>query len=59
MPLPSWLTVWARGVELLPLKLLSPPYWAMIEWDPAIRVDVVKLAVPPLSVAVPRVDAPS
>jgi hypothetical protein len=41
-------TVWINAVEGAPLKLASPLYWAVIEWVPAAKVEVLKLAVPPL-----------
>ena len=37
----------------------SPPYWAVIEWDPAERLLMLKVACPPLSVPVPRLVDPS
>ena len=39
--------------------MVSPPYTAVMLWLPLDRVDVVVLAVPPLSVPVPMVVAPS
>jgi hypothetical protein len=44
----------------LALKLLSPPYVAVIECDPTLKEDVANVACPdPSSVPVPRVVAPS
>jgi len=36
------------------MKLASPPYTALMGWVPAGRVEVVKLAAPPLNVAAPN-----
>ena len=47
---------------MLPVKSVSPPYTAVIEWDPAASEDVLSDAVfglPPLSVRVPSTVAPS
>ena len=48
-----------RAAEALPVKVVSPPYTAVIEWEPAERAAVVKLAIPPESVPAPSVAAPS
>jgi hypothetical protein len=52
-------TVCVRAVEVLPVKLVSPPYTAVIECVPPDSADVVSVAVPPLSVPVPSVVPPS
>src|SRR5436189_134779 len=52
-------TVWLSAAEVLPVKLASPPYTAVIEWLPTVKLEVVKVAWPALRVAVPRVVAPS
>jgi hypothetical protein len=41
------------------LSFASPPYAAVIEWDPTARVDVLYVATPPPSVPVPSVVLPS
>src|SRR5438132_8996427 len=45
--------------EVLVVKLLSPPYTAVIECDPTESAAVVNVATPPESVPVPSVVAPS
>jgi hypothetical protein len=40
-------------LELLPVKFVSPPYAAEIEWVPSARMEVKKVALPPLSDPVP------
>ena len=57
--LPALLTVWLSAVELLVLKLASPPYTAVIECEVTLRELLVKVAWPELSVPVPKVAAPS
>jgi hypothetical protein len=52
-------TTWLRAELVLVLKSSSPPYTAVIEWDPTDKVDVENVAWPPLSVPVPSVVAPS
>ena len=44
---------------MLPLKLVSPEYVAVIECDPTDNVEVVKVAMPPDTAPVPRVVTPS
>ncbi len=45
--------------EVTLLKFASPLYWTEMEWPPVGRVDVVRLAMPPVKGTVPRtVDAP-
>jgi hypothetical protein len=55
----AWLTTSDNAEEVLPLKLVSAPYTAVILCVAADRDDVLKVAVPELSVPVPRVVAPS
>src|SRR5438128_2500972 len=55
----AWLTVWLVIDEELEAKVVSPLYTAEMAWGPAVRADVVKVAVPPLSVGVPIVVVPS
>ena len=45
--------------EVLPAKFVSPPYWAVMLWDPAPREEVENEAVPELSDTEPREVAPS
>jgi len=40
----SGLTVWLSAVEELPLKLVSPPYVAVIECEPTAKTEVVRMA---------------
>src|SRR5262249_10454221 len=40
-------TVCCNTAEVEPLKFASPLYWAVMEWLPAPRAEVLKLAVPP------------
>jgi hypothetical protein len=47
------------GAEVLVAKVLSPPYSAVVEWLPAERVVVAKLAVPSLRAPIPNVVVPS
>ncbi len=51
--LPDLLTVWLRVEEVLPLKLSSPLYTAVIECDATLSPLVTKVACPPLRVPVP------
>jgi hypothetical protein len=48
-----------NGVELLAAFLRSPPYEADKLWLPDARVEVVKVAIPPLRAIVPRAVEPS
>ena len=48
-------TVCVSDAEVLPRKLVSPPYMAVIVLDPSGREEVLKVAAPPLRVTVPRV----
>ncbi len=48
-------TVWVSVEEVLVLKLVSPPYTAVIERAPTESELVAKVAVPALSVPVPKV----
>src|SRR5437773_1904196 len=55
-----YFTVCVSLEEVLPLKLASPPYDALIEWEPTASVLVVNVAWPePFSVPVPRALEPS
>jgi hypothetical protein len=48
------------AVELLAVKLESPPYAAVMECVPTVSIEIVRVALPPLfSVPVPRVIVPS
>src|SRR5579872_153561 len=56
---PSLFTVWVRTEEVLPVKLVLPPSTAVMECDPTVRVEVVKVALPlPSRVPVPKVELP-
>ncbi len=57
--LASWLTTWARLLELLPLKLVSPLYWTMIACVPAAKAEVENEADPSVSVSVSITVPPS
>jgi hypothetical protein len=50
-------TVCVNVEEVLALSLLSPPYAAVMGCEPTDRVEMVNVAVPPLSVPVP-IDVP-
>src|SRR5258708_18245304 len=52
-------TVSISTADTLAFSLTSPPYFAVIECDPVERLDVVNVAVPPLSGAVPSRTEPS
>jgi len=52
-------TVWVRADDMLLLQLESPPYAPVIEWEPAVRVEVLKVAFPLLRLPVPNVVLPS
>src|SRR5262249_22550987 len=55
-----WFTVWVSGAEVLGLKLLSPPYTAVIEWLPTASALVENVAGRlPWRVRVPSVVEPS
>jgi hypothetical protein len=57
---PSALTVCASAADVLVLKLVSPPYTAVIECAPTPSVELVNVACPaPFSVPVPSVVEPS
>ena len=47
------LTVWISNAEVLAALLGSPLYCAVSEWLPTASEEIVKLAVPAASVAVP------
>ena len=50
----AWLTTWLKAVEALDVKLASPPNDTVIDWVATPRLEVVRLALPPLNVAVPK-----
>ena len=52
-------TDWLSVDEVLPVLFVSPPYWAVMERDPVVEKEVVKLAWLPLSAAVPNVVVPA
>lgn len=52
-------TVSVNTGEVLPLKFVLPPYTAVIEWLATDKVEVLKVALPLLSVPVPSVVEPS
>src|SRR5439155_454437 len=55
-----YFTVCVSLEEVLPLKFASPPYDALIEWEPTASVLVTNVAWPePFRVPVPRVVGPS
>ena len=51
-------TVMTVGDDVLARLLTSPEYLAVIETEPAVAKEALKLAVPPERVAVPRVVEP-
>src|ERR1051325_2078327 len=53
------LTVNVTAVDVLPLRVASPQYEAVKLWGPAASVEMVKVAVPLLSEAVPSEVVPS
>jgi len=56
----AWLTVWASAVELAKAKAASPPYLAVMVWDPTLSPVLVNVATPlAFSVPVPSVVLPS
>jgi len=52
-------TVCISVPEMLPLKLLSPLKLAWMEWLPTLRLEVERVAMPPLRVALPMFVSPS
>src|SRR5712691_856865 len=52
-------TTWLKAAEVLVAKAVSPAYTAVTLCVATFRDDVVKVVWPPVSVPVPRVDAPS
>src|SRR5438093_8846180 len=52
---PAFCTVWVSVLEVLPLKVASPPYDAVIGWEPTASVLVTNVAWPQLF----RVPAPT
>src|SRR5437016_2649901 len=55
----AWLTTGLAAVDVLARSFASPPYTAVIEWLATDKLLVVKVAMPPLSVPVPRIVEPS
>src|SRR3984893_12684252 len=53
------LTVWISAAEVLAALLASPLYCAVSEWLPTASEEIVKVAVPAASVAVPICVPPS
>jgi hypothetical protein len=51
-------TVWVSAEDVLLLSFVSPPYAAVIEFDPTASVEVLYVAVPLLIVPVPKVALP-
>ena len=51
-------TTWLSTGEVLTEKLAFPPYTAVMGWVPTLRMVVLKVATPALSVTVPRVVVP-
>ena len=54
----AWFTACDNAGEVLPAKLASPLYTAVMECVPTVSVDVVNAAFPALSVPVPSVAVP-
>jgi hypothetical protein len=53
-------TVWVKTADVLPEKLLSPPYTALMEWEPTASAEVVSVACAlPFREPVPNVVVPS
>jgi hypothetical protein len=52
-------TVWPSAVDVLPAKVESPLYVAVIECAPAARAEVMKVAWPELSMPDPMLTLPS
>ena len=50
---------WIRIEDVEVAKLVSPPYTAVKEWLPTLSVEIFNVAIPPDSVPVPIVVAPS
>ena len=53
------ITVCVSAAEVLPAKVLSPEYFAVMVCGPAVNVEVVNVACPTLRVPVPRIVGPS
>ncbi len=51
-------TVWVNTEDVLLLSFVSPPYEAVIEFDPTASVEVLYVAIPLLIVPVPNVVLP-
>ena len=51
-------TTWLTAFDVLPPKFESPPYTAVIGSVPTFRVEVVKLAEPPLNAPFPSIFVP-
>ena len=56
---PAWLTTCDSAVDVLPVKLVSPPYVTVIEFVPTASDEVLSVAEPALSVPLPRSVVPS
>src|SRR5207247_8856464 len=56
----AWPTTWFKVNEVLPTKTVSPPYEAVMEWEPTERLERVKVACPAeVRGALPRTTLPS
>ncbi len=51
-------TTWLTAFDVLGAKFESPPYTAVMLCAPAVSVEVVKLAEPPVNVPVPNTVVP-
>lgn len=52
---PAWLTTCVSANDVLGAKFTSPAYTAVMLWVPTAKDAVLKVAVPELRVAVPRI----
>ena len=56
---PALFTVWVTADDVESAKFVSPLYTAVMEWEPLVNVDVLKVATPADNVPVPIVVPPS
>ena len=55
----AWWTTWDSALDVEVVKLVSPPYTAVMLRVPMASAPVVQVATPPLKVPVPRAVLPS
>ena len=54
----AWVTTWETEEDVLPEKLVEPPYSAVRDWVPASKIMLDEVHVPPERMQVPIVVLP-